>query len=260
MAETRNEEWRDVAGFDGLYMVSSLGNVRSVPRITQRSGAQMRVPGGLLELNVSRGYQRVNLRKNSQTLQRQVHHLVAEAFIGKRQPGQDTRHLDGNSLNNHVENIAYGSRSDNVQDAIRTKGLKTGSLSPNAKLTDEDIKRILEGSETAKQLASALEISIGHIAAIRQGRAWLHDAKGRKKTYKRVGSKSSQSKLTEEDVQKILESSKSSRSIAKSLGVDKAVICRIRNGTGWKHVARRQATGLDHPAPGQDSMVGRAAE
>jgi hypothetical protein len=122
MAEAGNEEWRDIAGFEGLYMISSHGNARSIPRIVERSGSTMRIPGGALELNANRGYRRINLRKNGKTFQRFIHQLVAEAFIGERQPGQDTRHLDGNSLNNRVENLAYGSRSDNVQDAIRPRG------------------------------------------------------------------------------------------------------------------------------------------
>lgn len=260
MAEAGNEEWRDVPGFEGLYMISSRGNARSVPRVTSRNGKTLRIPGGLLELNNSKGYLRINMRKNGKTFQGFIHQLVAEAFIGKREAGQDTRHLDGNSLNNNVENIAYGSRSDNVADAIRTKGLKTGEKSPNAKLRMEDVERILEGEETAKQLATALNICVGHVAAIRNGRTWKHDAKGAKESYKKLGSKHHMAKITEKDVEEILKSNKSARAFAKELGVDKAVICRIRNGDGWKHVRRPESVGANVAGTSQDAMVRSASE
>ena len=260
MAEAGNEEWRDIAGFEGLYMISSHGNARSIPRVVERSGSTMRIPGGALDLNANRGYRRINLRKNGKTFQRFIHQLVAEAFIGERKTGQDTRHLDGNSLNNRVENLAYGSRSDNVQDAIRTKGIKTGSKSPNAKLTDEDVERILEGSETALELAKALGVGQGHIAGIRSGRSWAHESLERKGSYKKVGTKHPQAKITEEDVKKVLSSSESNRAIARKLGVDKAVIARIRNGSAWKHVQRPELARLNPAATSQDPMIGSAAE
>ena len=48
-----------------------------------------------------------------------IHHLVAEAFLGPRPEGQLVRHLNDKKQENQVENLAYGTRSDNAQDAIR---------------------------------------------------------------------------------------------------------------------------------------------
>lgn len=48
-----------------------------------------------------------------------VHQLVAELHIGAGKPGQEVRHLDGNPANNHVSNLAWGTRSENVLDAVR---------------------------------------------------------------------------------------------------------------------------------------------
>jgi hypothetical protein len=47
-----------------------------------------------------------------------VHRLVALAFIGEPEPGQEVCHVDGDQMNPRVENLYWGSRSDNVNDAV----------------------------------------------------------------------------------------------------------------------------------------------
>jgi hypothetical protein len=48
-----------------------------------------------------------------------VHSLVLKAFIGPRPDGMVIRHLDGNPANNRLDNLAYGSQSENLFDAVR---------------------------------------------------------------------------------------------------------------------------------------------
>lgn len=49
---------------------------------------------------------------------RLVHRLVAEAFIGPRPEGADIRHLNGVHTDNRAVNLAYGTRTENIMDAI----------------------------------------------------------------------------------------------------------------------------------------------
>jgi len=49
----------------------------------------------------------------------QVHRLVAEAFLGPPPDGMECRHLDGNPKNNHITNLAWGTRSENNRDRCR---------------------------------------------------------------------------------------------------------------------------------------------
>lgn len=44
--------------------------------------------------------------------------LMMEVFVGPPPPGQEVRHRDGNRLNNRLENLSYGTRRDNMRDAI----------------------------------------------------------------------------------------------------------------------------------------------
>lgn len=79
----------------------------------------------------ARGYLRVRISPGHQQkrVERKVHQLVALAFIGPRPEGCTlVRHLNGNPLDNRVENLAWGTARDNVLDAIRhgtmPRGLK----------------------------------------------------------------------------------------------------------------------------------------
>jgi hypothetical protein len=49
---------------------------------------------------------------------RTVHSLMAEAFIGPRPDGQEVRHLNGQPADNRIENLTYGSKSENAYDSI----------------------------------------------------------------------------------------------------------------------------------------------
>lgn len=112
------EEWRDItgpwAGCEGRYEVSSKGRVRSLLR-TRNDGPLIRV----LSRNPATGYLQVCLSTSLGVQTATVHGLVAWAFCGPRPADLEVRHLDGNKLNNAPSNLAYGTRSENAQDAIR---------------------------------------------------------------------------------------------------------------------------------------------
>ena len=101
------EIWKAVPGYEGLYEVSDLGRVRSFAR---------GVNGRLLKPGkASNGYFTVCLgRGKSRTL----HSLVAEAFIGPKPSGQEVLHKDGTRTNNCVHNLRYGTRAENIRDAV----------------------------------------------------------------------------------------------------------------------------------------------
>ena len=98
--------WADIPGSESK--VSSDGQVR---------GAR----GGILKGHFCGGpYRRVQIVRDGRVIKNaKVHHLVAEAFLGPRPEGLDIRHLDGDPLNNRADNLAYGTRSENIQDTVR---------------------------------------------------------------------------------------------------------------------------------------------
>ncbi len=72
------------------------------------------------------GYLRVQLGGR----QRGVHVIVLLAFRGPPEEGQVCRHLDGNPANNHLENLAWGTRSENAHDAIKHRKMRQAGLWP----------------------------------------------------------------------------------------------------------------------------------
>ena len=109
------EVWLPVVGMETRYEVSSHGHLRSLPAWRSRSG-------GILKPSIhTHGYLYHSLRPEANGPKKRfmMHVLVAEAFIGKRPPGQVVRHKDDDPTNNHVGNLLWGTQAENGRDATR---------------------------------------------------------------------------------------------------------------------------------------------
>lgn len=120
---SKEEDWKPVVGFEGLYEVSSLGRVRSLDRRTGGPhGPNSRViPGRYLKQPIdSVGYPHFGMttRDGGHSIFR-VHNVVAKAFIPNPTGLPLVRHLDDDKTNNHVDNLAWGTPAQNMQDKIR---------------------------------------------------------------------------------------------------------------------------------------------
>lgn len=117
-----DEEWRAIAGYEGIYEVSSLGRVRGLPRVVQyggsRIGTSATLPGGVLT-TFGKLYPVVKLAKNGRKTCFNVHQLVLETFIGPRPEGHVACHCDGDSRNNAVTNLRWDTVSENNFDIVR---------------------------------------------------------------------------------------------------------------------------------------------
>lgn len=120
------ERWLPVPGFEGSYEVSDQGRIRSLERVVERvykSGNtdQYPVRGRILKPHIgARGYPYVNLSLGHKRMQTWViHRLVLAAFVGPLPDGLVTRHLNGIKTDNRLENLAYGTYSENMADTIR---------------------------------------------------------------------------------------------------------------------------------------------
>jgi len=116
------EQWRDVVGYEGLYEVSNIGNVRSLDReVRNPTGGGMRLrKGRLLRHSYHKhGYPRVSLYDEGIKTTVDIHRLVAEAFIDNPDNHPFVLHNDDNPKNNSVDNLRWGNCSDNGHDAVR---------------------------------------------------------------------------------------------------------------------------------------------
>ena len=158
------ENWKDVEGYEGLYQVSDLGNVRSLERITIRSnGWPHTTPPSILKFRIrSSGYYCVKLYKDKVSKDHSVHRLVATAFIPNPSNLPLVNHKKGNITDNRPSELEWCTLQYNIEQA--DKVLK--SFDSKKKMVR--IKNLITGKETiARSIKEASEIVKGSRCAIR---------------------------------------------------------------------------------------------
>lgn len=127
------EIWKNIPGYEGLYQVSNLGRVRSLPRIrTQKNKLKTtdhHYKGKILKPIVTKtGYLTVNLyRHRKSTGPHRIHRLVCTTFYGEPKNGKNqVNHKNGNKKDNRVENLEWCSCRENIVHAYKN-GLRKGS-------------------------------------------------------------------------------------------------------------------------------------
>lgn len=145
------EEWRPVRGYEGLYLISSIGRVFSLPRlINDGRGRNRYVRARLREPNCTgNGYPKVELARDGGTDTIMVHRLVAEAFVPNPHQFDCVHHRDENKLNCRFDNLEWISRGNNVQDWFDRRRIPVGADTIEAILTAH-----AEGKSTAEILAA----------------------------------------------------------------------------------------------------------
>lgn len=164
------EQWKDVPGYEGLYQVSDKGRVRSLPR-------KGRLNEKILKPDIQRGgYERLLLCKDGEAKMFLVHGLVLEAFIGPAPARMECRHLDGTRDNNHLLNLRWGTRVENMADKIRhgTTARLFGEHNPRAKLCEDDVRKIRVMKGTLQEVADQFGIHFGTVSKIKNGERWKH--------------------------------------------------------------------------------------
>lgn len=167
------ENWKYIKGYEGKYMVSDKGRVKSCeykfidslgreyinkPQIIKGYYGNSRKA---LKKNASKRVS-VRLRKNGKQKQYQVSRLVAEAFIPNPDNKETVNHIDGDTKNNTKENLEWMSRKENVQHAY------DNNLYPNVTRRmigfHQDTGFIIE-TKTLTEMANVLKVSTPSVRA-----------------------------------------------------------------------------------------------
>ncbi len=112
------EQWLPVPGYEGFYKVSDRGNVRAVKRLVKCSTGDRLYPGGPMKLYpLKKGHLQTILRKAGTKRRFYVHQLVLLAFDGPCPPDKESRHLNGDQIDNrYPENLEYATHAVNMAD------------------------------------------------------------------------------------------------------------------------------------------------
>lgn len=161
-------EWKEIAEFPN-YEVSTTGLFRQKVEKVERPG---RISNN--------GYYIARLTGKKQ---RSVHRLVATTFIPNPENKPQVNHIDGNRLNNKVENLEWCTNSENMKNAAARGALRTplnqrskGEANPRAKLTDQKARIALsmKGLFTMQEVGDFFGVSRDTIRTIWSGYGWRH--------------------------------------------------------------------------------------
>lgn len=116
-----HETWIPVPSWEGLYEVSDQGEVRSLPRTAPGSFAGVRrLPGKVLRpVKDPSEHVAVTLTEGDRRERHSVHRLVMRTFVGPCPEGMEVLHNNGDPTDNRLSNLRYGTRSDNLYDAVK---------------------------------------------------------------------------------------------------------------------------------------------
>lgn len=105
MAKVIGEIWKSIPGYEGLYEVSNIGNVRSLFRYKKTLKPSL----------TNNGYLYYQLFKNKVGKNHYAHRLVATAFVPKEEGKEIVNHKDENKTNNCAENLEWVSHIENCR-------------------------------------------------------------------------------------------------------------------------------------------------
>lgn len=113
-----NQEWRDIGGYEGLYQVSNLGNIRNLKK--------GKLPAfSIMKQSVDKyGYCVIGLTKKGKRKQFFVHRLVMLNFIGTPKENLQVNHKNGVKIDNWLGNLEYVTANENMYHAYAVAGRK----------------------------------------------------------------------------------------------------------------------------------------
>lgn len=171
------EIWKDIEGFEGVYFVSNLGNVKSVDHVV--SNIRLRANKGILKKLSKKpnGYLTASIGGRLRLKNCYVHRLVAKAFIPNPENKRTVNHKNGIKTDNRVENLEWMSHKENIVHAIKSDLMNnSGSNHGNSKLSDDDIIEIrrLSRKMSQKEIANIFKTSQSNVSRIIRNEMWSH--------------------------------------------------------------------------------------
>lgn len=166
------ECWKQIADFPD-YFVSDHGRVASL-----RMGEPALMKGGPGTTKMK--YRRVTLvREDGKKVSRNIHVLVAEAFIGPRPKGKWALHANGVVSDCSLGNVYWGTPKQNSDDRVAHGRSGSCEANPNAKLNAASVSdirsRYRAGGVTQAQLADAFGVKQAHVSRVLRGVIWPVD-------------------------------------------------------------------------------------
>ena len=221
------------------YRVSKQGKIYSTKR------------GKLREMSpviTRHGYLNCHIRHKGKSFYKYVHRMVAETFIDNPDNLPQVNHINGNKLDNSVDNLEWVTAKENVEHAFKTKLRNFGEKSSNAKITGEKVHEICklleENTKTMREISELTGVPYHLIFFIRKKKTWPEITSQYNFDHYNCFSKNrGYSKLTEDDVENIckdlLSGDLTGREIAQKYNVHENTIYDLKAAKRWKDITTK---------------------
>lgn len=166
------EEWKEIPGLSGAYLASSMGEIKSLPRL---AADDRKIKGRLMRLQkTTSGYLFFAARSKTFSGPILVHRAVLSAFTGGMEQ-LDVNHINGIKHDNRAANLEWLTRSGNLLHAANT-GLKpVGVQSHLAKLSEDnvrEIRQLLTIGKPQTEIAALFGVTQTAISKIKTLKKW----------------------------------------------------------------------------------------
>jgi len=167
------EIWKDIPRYEGYYMASNLGRIKSI----KRQGS----PGNIRKPRLQhKGYLKLNLNKNGNGKMEFVARLIAKTFIPNPENYNQVNHINGIKIDNRAHNLEWCNNSQNRLHAFKIGLINkpVGELNSNAKLTRKEVNEIRSFHKrySLQELSKMYNISTQQIRNIVLNKSWKHIA------------------------------------------------------------------------------------
>jgi len=137
--EKVEEVWSDIKGYENLYQVNVFGEIKSIyNNIILKPWIN------------SCGYMNIKLSVKGKRKNKQIHRLVAEAFISNDENKKEVNHIDGNKSNNNINNLEWVTRNENIFHAYKI-GLYDKNFRKIIQIKDDKIINIFNSIKEASE-------------------------------------------------------------------------------------------------------------
>lgn len=172
------ERWTEIKGYEGLYLISDHGRVKSLPKLVEYSNGRIyHYEEKILKLNFSNGYRTISLVKEKEKTTHMAHILVGLHYIPNPENKPFINHIDGDRSNSYYLNLEWSTNSENQLHSYNILGRKAvrGEQNGIAKLKETDIpliRSLRNDGMIIREIANVFGVSKEAIRKVLTGKNW----------------------------------------------------------------------------------------